>query len=38
MGTKNDTSNPQSDVQAVEKFGKAGDGMVQELPSGPGVR
>ena len=31
METKNDTSSPESDVQAVEKLGEARDGVVKEL-------
>ncbi|MDG2323908.1 MAG: AAA family ATPase, partial [Akkermansiaceae bacterium] len=31
MDTKNDTSSPESDVQAVEKLGEARDGVVKEL-------
>lgn len=38
METMNDPSSPESDVQAVEKFGEARDGMVKELPSHPGTR
>ena len=38
METMNDPSSPESDVQAVEKFGEARDGMVKELLSHPGTR
>ena len=38
MEAKNDPSSPESDVQAVEKFGEARDGMVKELPIHSGAR
>ena len=38
MEAMNDPSSPESDVQAVEKFGEARDGVVNELPSHHGAR